>query len=155
MKICNKCGKEKELDDFVKNKKSLDGTGNTCKICYNEWYTNWYHSKNNAIKKKKYQDNLNKNAKRVSVRKFQLKKSFGISLDEYDEMKTNQNNCCAICGISGDDISKNFAVDHDHITGSNRGLLCTNCNFLLGCAKDNIFILINAIQYLKTWEEEI
>ena len=99
MKICNKCEKEKELEEFVKYKKSLDGRGKTCKRCHNESYNNWYHSKNNAIK-------------------------------------------------------KNFSVDHDHITGSNRGLLCTNCNFLLGYAKDNIFILINAIQYLKTWEEE-
>lgn len=40
-------------------------------------------------------------------------------------------------------------VDHDHVTGTIRGLLCSKCNTLLGMAKDNIAILENAIKYLK------
>lgn len=154
MRTCNKCGKEKELEEFVKYKKSSDGRGKTCKPCHNEAYNVWYHSKNNAIKKKQYQNSLDQLAKKVAIRKFQLKKSYGLTLDEYNEIEKKQESRCAICGSHRDDVNKNFSVDHDHITGKNRGLLCSHCNFLLGYAKDNIFILINAMQYLKFWEGE-
>jgi transposase len=145
VKICTKCKKEKEIDEFVKDKNSSDGRGKTCKTCYNKIYKEWYHSKSNAIKKKQYQDKMDKIAKRVSLRKSQLKKSYGMTLEEFEKIQVEQDNLCSICGQHRENFSKNFSVDHDHSTGKNRGLLCNTCNTLLGCAKDNVFILINAI----------
>lgn len=40
-------------------------------------------------------------------------------------------------------------VDHDHATGLVRGLICINCNYMLGHAKDNPLIILSAFKYLK------
>jgi hypothetical protein len=42
-----------------------------------------------------------------------------------------------------------LAIDHDHITNEVRGLLCRDCNVMLGLVKDNTETLKNAIQYLQ------
>jgi len=44
-------------------------------------------------------------------------------------------------------------VDHCHITGQVRGLLCSECNLMLGKAKDNITTLQNAIDYLSEYSQ--
>ena len=54
---------------------------------------------------------------------------------------------CQVCGISGND--RRICVDHDHVTGSVRGFLCTNCNSALGMAEDSIDRLKELISYLE------
>lgn len=77
-----------------------------------------------------------------------LKANYGITIDQYNIMLLNQNNCCAICkGIAGGS-SKRFHVDHDHQTGAIRGLLCYKCNMGLGSFDDNPNNLASAISYL-------
>ena len=77
-----------------------------------------------------------------------LKKAFGITLEDYDRMLKEQEGKCSIC--HGDEPTGNaLAVDHCHETKKIRGLLCTNCNKILGHAKDNTDVLFAAIQYLK------
>jgi len=64
-------------------------------------------------------------------------------------MVNEQNNACAICGFAFyDRIHRYLHVDHDHHTGELRELLCENCNRLIGQAKENPLILINACNYL-------
>lgn len=81
-----------------------------------------------------------------------LRANFGITLAEYGQMLVAQNGKCAICNCEetakrGENI-KALAVDHDHVTGANRGLLCSGCNTMLGKAKDSRDILLAAIKYL-------
>lgn len=63
-----------------------------------------------------------------------LKRTFGISEAEYNEMLKRQNDVCAICGEAEMVRQKSrsgkirLAVDHDHSTGNVRGLLCRRCN---------------------------
>jgi hypothetical protein len=42
-----------------------------------------------------------------------------------------------------------LSVDHDHVTGAVRGLLCSNCNLVLGYACDDVTVLQKAIGYLR------
>lgn len=81
-----------------------------------------------------------------------LKKDFGITLADYAEMATAQDNKCAICNQPETEKRngrvKALAVDHDHATGKIRGLLCTMCNKGLGKFKDNRDFLLTAIRYL-------
>lgn len=70
----------------------------------------------------------------------------GLSPADYQAMLDEQGGVCAICGDPPG--VQALAVDHDHATGYVRGLLCTNCNHLLGKAKDNRTVLEAAIAYL-------
>jgi hypothetical protein len=87
-------------------------------------------------------------------KELELRKHYDITVDEYHDLVEKQNSLCAICGepeFVKDQHGKtrSLAVDHDHETGSVRGLLCTNCNKMLGHGKDSPTILTNAIDYLK------
>ena len=60
----------------------------------------------------------------------------------------DQNNECAICGTPFEDEYK-AQIDHCHTSGRVRGLLCIECNWMLGKANDNPTILRNAAAYLE------
>ena len=72
---------------------------------------------------------------------------------EYEAMLMAQAGKCAICRCASTarfkGRLKQLAVDHDHITGRIRGLLCSGCNSGLGHFKNNPFFLIAAAQYLS------
>lgn len=71
---------------------------------------------------------------------------YGITPVQYADLWAFQGGVCAICG--GDNVSRALAIDHNHRTGEVRGLLCADCNLMLGYAKDKIEILSRAAQYL-------
>ena len=77
-----------------------------------------------------------------------LKKCYGITLEQYNEMLIKQNGVCAIC-CEKDPNFDNLAVDHDHKTNKVRGLLCHLCNRALGMFKDDGIRIKNAIIYLN------
>ena len=73
---------------------------------------------------------------------------FGFTPEIFDERLEQQDNKCGICF---EELTCP-AADHCHKSSKPRGILCKRCNLLLGHAKDNIHTLINAIFYLKKWE---
>jgi len=74
------------------------------------------------------------------------KRRYGLTLDQVAEMRTG---ACDICGTrEWNGRHKNPHIDHDHATGEVRGLLCHNCNLLVGRAKDDPAILKAALKYL-------
>lgn len=83
-------------------------------------------------------------------RDWQLRKSYGISLDEYNALLARQGGGCAICGRSshGEDRYA-LHVDHDHTTGMVRGILCARCNQGLGHFLDSQELLTAALKYLE------
>ena len=87
-------------------------------------------------------------------RGYDLKRRFGITQADYDRMVVAQCGACQICGLvpsEDPDAPRGYrllVVDHDHVTGKVRGLLCNNCNTMLGQAKDNIETLTKSIEYL-------
>lgn len=76
-----------------------------------------------------------------------LKYTYGISLTEYAVMLQKQSGCCAICR----DIPTKFVVDHDHVSGAVRGLLCSNCNTGIGMFRESSSFLESAIAYLRCY----
>lgn len=72
----------------------------------------------------------------------------GIDEADYEKLLQNQNYKCAICGIPQLELTYPLHIDHCHITGKVRGLLCRKCNYGVGYFGDNIAILENAIKYL-------
>lgn len=126
---CPKCGQEKSLDEFLKDKHTRYGISIYCRECH----------RNKA--KARYYKNPD------YYKEACLQKDFGISLKQYRQMEERQDGRCDICGKKRG--SRCLAVDHDHKTGKNRGLLCDRCNLGLGWFRDSVPLLEYAIQYLK------
>jgi hypothetical protein len=106
-----------------------------------------YRAKNKEkIKVDKAQEYL-KNKEKNRAR--HLKNTYGISVNDYNDMFVNQNGCCKICNKHQKNINNTLCVDHCHETGKVRGLLCHNCNTMLGKAFDSKEILLTAIKYLE------
>ena len=80
-----------------------------------------------------------------------LKNTYGISLDEYNDILKSQKNVCAICKNEQSKYKNksDLCIDHNHKTNKVRGLLCHACNRALGMLKDDVKVLENAINYLK------
>lgn len=78
-----------------------------------------------------------------------LRDRYGISNKEYNDLLISQNNVCAICGGLSYTKRKTLFVDHDHLNGNVRGLLCLECNHGIGIFKENIDLLQKAIKYIN------
>jgi uncharacterized Zn ribbon protein len=79
---------------------------------------------------------------------------YGIVQKEYDELLRAQNGRCAVCGKNNAGATqsgkqKRMYVDHDHKTGTVRGLLCNNCNMALGFVHDDPELLLKLVAYLR------
>lgn len=82
-----------------------------------------------------------------ALRKDILKRKYGITIEEYDDMMEKQNGLCAICFQK--DADKRLAIDHCHTSNIVRGLLCAKCNVALGLFADDTHRLQRAIEYLQ------
>ena len=135
-KTCTSCNIEKPSSDFSQRGVRLDGKPKL---------VSWCKKCSSKIRKKRYDPK--------KKRERDLKKLFGITLDQYDNMLEEQKHMCAICNTTDTNFSngKHFHVDHDHNTGKVRGLLCGKCNVALGLVGDNISTLQSMITYLSGW----
>lgn len=82
-----------------------------------------------------------------------LQRNFGIGIKEYNKMLESQNGVCAICegtekSTASSGSGRPLAVDHCHVTGKIRGLLCSRCNRGIGFLGDSVTSLKRAISYL-------
>ncbi len=145
-KICTKCNLEKEFSEFGKMKHGKFGLRAACKLCQNEEFKQYYKNNKSSVNAKNQEWERTPKGK-IAKRFYYIKKMYGLTKDEWLEMLESQNNSCKICNTYSDDLGF-FHTDHDHDSGKVRGLLCKNCNTILGHAKDNIDILNNAIKYL-------
>ena len=85
-----------------------------------------------------------------------LVRRYGITVDQYDKLLEQQNNSCAICqSIKVDKGRKRrLCVDHDHVTGKVRGLVCNRCNRAMGLADDSPELLVKMADYLYANREK-
>ena len=97
---------------------------------------------------KQYRQN-NREKVRISLLKGHLQYRYDITLDEYNKLFIQQNGCCVLCGKHQFEMKRRLAVDHNHITGKVRGLLCNKCNNGLGCFNDSAELMFKAINYLE------
>ncbi|MHA2400343.1 MAG: endonuclease domain-containing protein [Promethearchaeota archaeon] len=133
-KICPKCKRILPATPvyFYRRKRAKLGLDSYCKECLRIYYT---------------------------IRS--IKRRYGISKNQFEQILRKQNDSCAICGQKFVDLfhphnKESFTyhasaprVDHNHKTGEIRGLLCDRCNLLIGEAHENTLVLANAIKYLK------
>ena len=159
MKRCKKCGESKPLDAFYREQGCRDGLRPECKTCNLAARKRWYSANREreiARVKAWQQANPEKvNAAHRAGRKADpkrqrdghLRRTFGLSLAEYDDLLARQGGKCAICGRPPREGSS-LHVDHDHETGEVRGLLCFRCNGGLGQFAEDGDRLRLAAEYL-------
>jgi hypothetical protein len=137
--ICEDCGKTK-LTRFYK----------TAKKCQDCAKIAWKKAKAERRANKRKQDP--DSHKRLDFES-DLMKNYGITIDQYNEMYSKQKGCCACCEKHESEFKRGLHVDHDHITGQVRALLCTRCNPGLGYFEDSVEKLEMAISYLKKFKK--
>jgi len=71
---------------------------------------------------------------------------YNLTVEEYEQEEIKQQWRCLLCKRAPDG---KFHVDHDHVTGKYRGLLCPACNKALGMFQEDIPTLKRAIEYLE------
>lgn len=94
---------------------------------------------------------------KAAVRKSNLKQFYQLTHEQFEERLEAQGYCCAICRRPASEYPRNFSVDHDHACCPGqktcgaciRGLVCQDCNNLLGQSKEDVSILQAAVRYLS------
>jgi hypothetical protein len=92
--------------------------------------------------KKYYQKHKVKKAAQGRFRRY------GITAEKFEELFQAQGRCCFICKTT-EPAGVGWAVDHDHVLNTFRGILCNRCNTVLGMSRDNPAVLRRAAQYLE------
>ena len=127
-RVCTSCGEYKTIEHYT---------------VYNEPRAKYNVTVNGKCKPCNYQAKI----------PGEIKRRYGITIDDYWEMHAAQNGGCAICGseVSQNKRASNYLplfIDHCHTSGEVRGLLCSKCNHGLGLFNDSPELLEQAIQYL-------
>jgi hypothetical protein len=131
VKTCPSCSVEKGFSDYWKNQ--------SCCIECSKWKQK--NSWNSRTPKKRLEQHL--------------KYKYGIDVETFLKALETQQGKCAICIRDLPDLftyenrRRGYAIDHNHDTGEFRGILCLECNTLLGMAGDSPKILKAAIKYLS------
>jgi hypothetical protein len=148
-RICKRCGVKRPIIDFHIVKECLDGRRPVCKFCIRKQQKKRYDG--NAEFARARQRKYNAHNPQV-MRKINLKKKYGITLEQYNTMFIFQGGVCLVCGqseiVTRLGKIKNLAIDHNHVTGKIRGLLCQKCNQALGLLNDNPVIIKSLLKYI-------
>lgn len=123
---CSKCKELKHFSEFNKNKQQKSGLTYACRECM-----------------------------RITTRKWNLPAKYNITAERFYEMLKEQNNKCACCEIELDLTGKQHNkphVDHNHLNGQVREILCGNCNLAAGKVKDKSEIAMKLVNYLIKWK---
>lgn len=107
MRVCSgSCGLEKPDSEFQSNRTD-------CRTCRSERDKARYAGLSSCH--------------RMALR---LERLYGLTIDDYEEIHEHQDGCCGICEAPEDE--RPLVVDHCHVTGVVRGLLCSQCNTAIG-----------------------
>jgi hypothetical protein len=174
-KACRDCGEVKPLDDFYRHPGMADGRLSSCKDCRKAYSRDWRKREERRAKdrERKSTPEYKEQAKvyQASVRgryptrdrnRLGRLRRLGLTPDLLVAMMASQGNACAICrtpldpDIFSPDVQLRRHVDHDHsccppLNGCPnciRGVLCHNCNRMLGMARDDPEVLRRAASYL-------
>lgn len=143
VKPCSRCGETKPLSDFGArpHRKTLDGGSvfkSKCRACESAEAAEW-RARNPGYGKRWYRENREKH---LAYSRYQ---KYGILPDRLESMIAEQDGKCAVCSGALDRPQ----VDHDHVSGAVRGILCPNCNMALGLLQDSPDVIRSAALYLE------
>lgn len=135
LRTCRACGKTKLLTDFPFRSRARNHRDPNCKPCRN--------ARNAAANQRRWV--RDPESVRRGARATHLRNKYGLTLEAYEARVAAQDGRCAACGS----LTEQLLVDHDHVTGMVRDLLCNGCNCSLGHAGDSIERLTLLLAYLQ------
>jgi hypothetical protein len=133
---CSSCRRRKDVAEFPPNAGEPSGVSCYCRECVNR------------KAREQREKPATKAYRRDYMRRLALKK-YRLTPEQFDQMLGTQGGKCAICC---DDLTigtGGVSVDHDHKTGTVRGLLCRLCNVGIGHFREREENLNRAIEYLQ------
>jgi hypothetical protein len=140
-KRCVECLQLRLLFEFSAQVSALDGKQPRCKVCQ-------------AAQAKRYRGSQAGRERLTRIqRASNLRNNHGLTMEAYEILLASQSGLCAICGRPETSARRGalrlLAVDHNHLTGAIRGLLCMSCNQGIGIFGDNPGRLEAAAIYLR------
>lgn len=148
--ICRICKEPKTSADFYRTsfrrKNGSRGFRRECKACGNKRHAE-YVEKNKAEINGRRRGNYHASDKIQAISQ-NLKRYYGLTIEDYNRMFLEQQGCCKICGVHQSGFERRLDVDHDHQTKKIRGLLCIRCNRGIGLLQDSIEVVQRALDYL-------
>lgn len=142
-KDCTECDQDKPITAFaIRNRRGRRERFPRCKECANADKRAWYERNRAAVIA--YQRGYEDRTKRRSW----LKTKYGMTPEEFDQMRDVQDGQCAICRGPQLEHYRYLDVDHCHATGRVRGLLCRRCNTVLGLTQEDVELLEAMKEYL-------
>ena len=182
-KLCPDCGQTKPAVEFRRNARTNDGLAAYCTTCFKVRDKASYRRRR-AAEGKVVQERLRldgfkrcaqcgevkplsdfhraksqsggyncycRPCRKQRVRDWRFTREYGLTPEAHAALVDSQGGLCAICHERPAEH-----VDHDHLTGAVRGVLCFPCNAALGQLKDRVDLLRNAIDYLErtTWQRQ-
>ena len=143
-KVCPKCSVVKKITDYTFKNIALNLRHSRCRECSRAADRAVYSlKKSNGTLKPNTRVSPNK---KVNQQRYEIKR-YGITVEEYEDLILKTNGQCYICDAPPPNGKRNH-IDHDHVTGKVRGILCYRCNHAIGLFKDSPTLLLKAKAYL-------
>lgn len=143
--VCSVCRLPKLLAEFKPDKRTPNGVDSHCRQC-GKMKSRTYR-KNNLEQER----TRGRNWQRAHTAQTRARR-YGVSPEKLATMMQEQKGLCPGClrNLERLGTKKGWHVDHDHSTGTVRGLLCAHCNLSVGQARDNATVLRRLAQYLDS-----
>lgn len=179
---CIRCKAPKDVTEFDSQKLNKSGVRQPCKSCRHEkeylpragkmktdsrqQYADSQEFRTQKIEYAKKQYKEDPELKKEQARKSALKCLYKMTVEEYAAKSKAQDYKCLICGRRAEEADprrKDLCVDHDHSCCPGpescgnciRGLICSQCNNMLGHAQDDPEVLQAGIEYLRSFKPKI
>ena len=120
----------------------------TCSMCKLNKPISLFNKSGN---KRQFMNAYCKPCQAIYDKRYNLKRRFNITVEDYNTMFLEQGGCCAICKKHQSNFKRSLHIDHDHSTGKVRGLLCFACNSAIGKFEESEEIINNSLEYLREW----
>ncbi len=125
---CRECKTDKTLDCFSPSK--IKNNDLICRPCVNKKTRDYFNAHPDLRRHHKFMER------------------YGINIGDYNKMFADQNGRCLLCLRHQNELPKSLRVDHNHLTGKVRGLLCEHCNIAIGLLRENVEVMQRAINYV-------
>lgn len=145
VKRCPDCDTTKPLSEFPLRHKGGSEVGAYCHVC------------NRRRRRASYAKAGGKDTAYTQT----LKRDYGMTLDDYEQLLRRQARRCAVCDQPETVLTpktgepRRLAVDYDPIAKTVRGLVCRACSLLLWAMRDNPNILTALAAYLRRYRERL